>query len=191
MLTKGSSSALAQVSSVAGQQVTFSGGDSLLLNQTAAADGTLARPPQHRAPDAPSPVLHADDGDAHPDDQLLPRCTADPLHPRLIRRINNGSADHLRQHARHCCRLRHREPAHHLRHGRRRDEPANVRMTAADLQGTGACAPRACSPNQIRKVNILLSGDRALRCAARGSSSATRSSTQVSLRSLAFVDRYR
>jgi prepilin-type N-terminal cleavage/methylation domain-containing protein len=42
MLVKGSSSAFAQVTNVSGQQVFFASGDSLNLNQTAAADGTVA-----------------------------------------------------------------------------------------------------------------------------------------------------
>ena len=68
--------------------------------------------------------------------------------------------------------------------------PANVRMTEADLNGTGACAPRSCSPNQIRKVNLLLSGrsERPSRVSQQFFHNTL--TTQVSLRSLAFVDRY-
>ena len=36
------------------------------------------------------------------------------------------------------------------------NNPSNVRMDAADLGGTGACAPNACAATQIRKVNIIL-----------------------------------
>ena len=68
--------------------------------------------------------------------------------------------------------------------------PANVRMTDADLNGTGACAPRACSPNQIRKVNLLLSGRSARPSRVLGQYFHNTLVTQISLRSLAFVDRY-
>jgi hypothetical protein len=74
--------------------------------------------------------------------------------------------------------------------------PANVRFTAADFAGTGACKPPAsltpvpCSVNQIRKVNVTLS--------ARSRSVFTTTkkyfrnsmSTQVSLRGMAFVNEY-
>ena len=34
--------------------------------------------------------------------------------------------------------------------------PGGVRFIAADLTTAGACAPGACFPTQIRKVNVLL-----------------------------------
>jgi prepilin-type N-terminal cleavage/methylation domain-containing protein len=68
--------------------------------------------------------------------------------------------------------------------------PSNVRMVAADLLTSGACNPNVCSPSQIRKVNVYL----AARSARVGQETQrfTRNSlnTQVSLRSLALVDRY-
>ena len=68
--------------------------------------------------------------------------------------------------------------------------PANVRLNDADLDGTGACAPDPCSPNQVRKINILLAGRS--RQPMRGTNQFFRNRlvTQVSLRSLSFVDRY-
>ena len=70
------------------------------------------------------------------------------------------------------------------------NNPSNVRMDDADLDGSGACAPDPCSPNQIRKVNILLAGRS--RIPMRGTQQFFRNRlvTQVSLRSLSFVDRY-
>ncbi|MCA1585817.1 MAG: hypothetical protein LC791_13960, partial [Acidobacteria bacterium] len=78
--------------------------------------------------------------------------------------------------------------------------PTAVSMNAADLDGTGACAdaatpdPDPCSENQIRKVNVVLS----MKAFEAGASSHFRGNhtqntlvTQVSLRSMAFVDRYR
>ena len=101
-----------------------------------------------------------------------------------------GIATHVRQHARHGGRVRHRNLhiTYDLADGV--TNPANVRMTAADLQGTGACAPAACSPNQIRKVNMMLSGRSRIPMRGTRQFFRNRLFTQVSLRSLAFVDRY-
>ena len=69
--------------------------------------------------------------------------------------------------------------------------PSNVRMVAADLTTGGACAPSPCSPNQIRKVNVFLAGRSAQRFSVTERFFRNTLSTQVSLRSLALVDRYR
>jgi hypothetical protein len=47
-----------------------------------------------------------------------------------------------------------------------------------------------CSPNQIRKVNILMSGRSKSKMKGTNQYLRNRLLTQVSLRSLAFVDRY-
>ena len=74
------------------------------------------------------------------------------------------------------------------------NNPTAVRMDANDLTGAGACYPDPCSENQIRKVNIVL----AMNASNQGGSARDHSRqsqntlyTQVSLRSMAFVDRYR
>jgi hypothetical protein len=66
-------------------------------------------------------------------------------------------------------------------------------MGPADLLTTGACAPVACAPTQIRKINIALSGRN------RDLGNNTKEviplrntvQSQVALRGMAFVDRYR
>lgn len=80
--------------------------------------------------------------------------------------------------------------------------PTGVRMVAADLSGNGACPDdpdtagevEACSENQIRKVNVVLSMRAAQidqsRLLQHGNSGQSTLYAQVSLRSLAFVDRY-
>ena len=69
--------------------------------------------------------------------------------------------------------------------------PAEVKMNAADLAGTGRCSPNPCSPNQIRKINIQLTGRS--RTTMRQTRQYFRNTlnTQVSLRSMSFIDRYR
>lgn len=79
--------------------------------------------------------------------------------------------------------------------------PTSIRMNANDLAGTGACdvddteEPEPCYENQIRKVNVVLSmnAEHAGTSANRYRGQHTQSTlhTQVSLRSMAFVDRYR
>ena len=64
-------------------------------------------------------------------------------------------------------------------------------MDDDDLAGTGACAPRACSPNQIRKVNLTICRSIAATAEDDAGFPAQALVTQVSLRSLAFVDEYR
>ena len=68
--------------------------------------------------------------------------------------------------------------------------PANVRMVAADLAGTGAC-----SPIRARRTRCARStcSSRAARRRFSVTNEFLRNSltTQVSLRSLALVDRYR
>ena len=78
----------------------------------------------------------------------------------------------------------------------RKTKETQIKATV-DLDGTGACDPDpgtapvlTCTPNQIRKVNVRLAGrsaepDHASRLFFRNSLN-----TQVSLRSLALVNRY-
>jgi prepilin-type N-terminal cleavage/methylation domain-containing protein len=82
------------------------------------------------------------------------------------------------------------------------NNPTSVRMNADDLAGRGACPDdpgtagvvEACSENQIRKVNVVLSMQVARLAESRlleqGNASQSTLYAQVSLRSLAFVDRY-
>jgi hypothetical protein len=74
------------------------------------------------------------------------------------------------------------------------NNPSEVKFTSADLDpsnSTGRCYPNACSPNQIRKINITLSGRS--RTPQRQTRQYLRNTltTQVSLRSMSFIDRYR
>jgi prepilin-type N-terminal cleavage/methylation domain-containing protein len=191
MLSKGSTSALMQVTAVSGQQVTFGGSDSLLLNQSAAADGTILDLRAAAPTETPSPVYLPTTATRIRMISYYIDVVTDPQHPRLVRRINNGNAvtfdntlgtavsfdiDNL-------------QITYDLADGS--VNPANVRMTDADLQGTGACAPAACSPNQIRKANLMLSGRSRIPMRGTRQFFRNRLFTQVSLRSLAFVDRYR
>ena len=93
MLTKGSASALVQVTRVSGQQVYFDAGDSLGLNQSAAAGGT-AKWLQNSAPVDTTPAAGCCVSTIATRVRLITYyldTTTDPRRPRLVRRINNGS----------------------------------------------------------------------------------------------------
>jgi len=212
MLTKGSASALVQVSSVTGpgvipQVINFAANDSLNLNQAPpVADGTagelrntapmdtLDRAPTANAPCAALPA---------PCDFVTTLATkirmityyidnvTDPRRPRLVRRMNNGVWNNFDNSAGTAVAfdIEGLQITYDLADGV--NNPSNVRMDDDDLAGTSAKCPTACYPNQIRKINIMLSGRS--RLPRRGTQQFFRNRlvTQVSLRSLAFVDRYR
>jgi prepilin-type N-terminal cleavage/methylation domain-containing protein len=194
MLMKSTSTTLVQVTTVDGNQTAnFAANDSLNLNQTAAANGTLTA---HRNI-APAETCTGT-GCFVPSTATRIRMityyldtTTDPARPRLVRRINNGSATTYNNSGGTALAfdIENLQISYDLVDGV--SNPSEVRFTAADLAGTGACSPNACSPNQIRKINILLSGRS--RTTLRQTRQFLRNTltTQVSLRSMSFIDRYR
>lgn len=193
MLTKGAASTLVQVSSVVGQDIFFAANDSLRLNQTDAADGTSAElrnsPPVDTLV-APSQVVSTVATRIWMITYYLD-VTIDPRRPRLIRRVNNGSWSDFDNSAGTAVAfdIESLQVTYDLSDGV--TNPANVRMDDNDLAGTGACAPNRCYPNQIRKINIMLAARSKLPRRGTDQYFRNRLVTQVSLRSLAFVDRYR
>jgi prepilin-type N-terminal cleavage/methylation domain-containing protein len=186
MLTKGTASALVQVTSVSGQTIFFASGDSMRLNQTNAADGTAkelrAMAPTDNNPVAPNYFVYTVATRIRMVTYYVDAAT-DPLHPRLVRRINNNPATAV------AFDIETLQFSYDLADGL--VNPANVRMDGDDLDGSGECSPDPCYANAIRKVNITL-GARS-RNPKKGTNQFYRNRlvTQVSLRSLAFVDRYR
>jgi prepilin-type N-terminal cleavage/methylation domain-containing protein len=194
MLQKATSTTLVQITSVDGvQTVFFAVNDSLNLNQTAAALGTLT---QHVAT-APTEVQS---GGFVPSTATRVRlisyyldATTDPARPRLVRRVNNGSATTYNNTLGTAVAfdVENLQIDYDLVDGV--TNPAGVKMNAADLAGTvgGACAPNPCSPNQIRKINVTITGRS--RTSLRQTRQFFRNSltTQVSLRSMSFIDRYK
>jgi hypothetical protein len=193
MLMKGSSTALLQITSVDGNQtVTFAANDSLNLNQSAPPNGTLS------ALVALSPADTCTVKSFQSSTATRIRmityyidAVTDPARPRLARRVNNGSATTYDNSAGTALAfdVENLQISYDLVDGV--DNPAEVEFTAADLAGTGRCNPNPCSPNQIRKINVTLSGRS--RTTLRQTRQYLRNSltTQVSLRSMSFIDRYR
>jgi hypothetical protein len=165
--SNGLGNTLQYVTRVNGQTVFFDVGDPLNLNQPAVNQGSIR------------PLMD-------PITSLFPPTTAtrvwlvtyyidtttDPATPRLIRRINNSPGQ-------------------------------TVALVIEDLQLTydlmdgvtnpaGVDTPQAPnSPNQIRRANIFLAGRTSSRMRNDGDFLRRNLTTQVSLRSLSFVDRYR
>jgi type II secretory pathway pseudopilin PulG len=193
MLMKATSTTLVQITAVNGvQTATFSAADSLNLNQTAAANGTLTA---HVAT-APSETAGAN-GFVPTTATRIRMITyyidavTDPARPRLVRRINNGSATTYDNTAGTALAfdIENLQISYDLVDGV--GNPAEVKMTAADQGGTGRCSPNPCSPNQIRKINVTVTGRS--RTTMRQTRQFLRNTltTQVSLRSMSFIDRYR
>jgi prepilin-type N-terminal cleavage/methylation domain-containing protein len=206
MITKGNASVLMQVTAVQGQVVTFGGGedDPLGLNQFDTNLGMLGTINQlkRQAPEDPDVPGFDDNGDEEPLQTLATRIrmvtyfvdvATEPAVPRLVR-MNGGEQANAVGLGVQTLRLTY-DIADQV------NNPAGVRMDEDDLDGTGACndpeteEPDPCSENQIRKVNILMSmtanDERARTGFEHGRQAQNTLYTQVSLRSMAFVDRYR
>jgi hypothetical protein len=194
MLTKGSASCLLQVTIIDGQQLKFENGDSLNINQSASYNGTMHSMKDYAPPDkdeaGPNERLHTEATRIRMTSYYLDVVT-NPQRPRLVRRMNNGDPYIFDNTLGTVVAfdIENMQITYDIADGV--TNPANVRMTDADMNGTGACAPRACSPNQIRKVNLLLSGRSQHPLRVSGQFFHNTLMTQISLRSMAFVDRYR
>jgi hypothetical protein len=191
MVSKGSVTTLLQVTAVDvnTRVLTFDNGDSLNLNQSGAAAGNLS-------------ALDAADPANTPTAARISRirmityyldATTDPGHPALVRRINNGHHTAFDNTLGNAIAI----DVDNLQFtydlidpSTTPPNPANVRMLPSDRDGTGRCAPNACTEPQIRKLNVAITG--------RSKNSASEHervfyntlSSQVSFRGMAFVDEY-
>jgi hypothetical protein len=117
--------------------------------------------------------------------------TTEPLHPRLVRRINNGhetTFDNTKGTA-VALDIENLQFTYDISNGT--NNPGNVEMAAADLGVGGACAPAACAATQIRKVNVMLTGRSTNAANENMRSFRNTLQSQISLRGMAFVDEYR
>jgi hypothetical protein len=196
MLTKASVSTLVEVTRVDGiQTVFFDAGDSLKLNQPNAAVGSigalLATAPADVLPAPPAPQFVPTTATRIRMISYYIDATTDPARPRLVRRINNGDPlvfNNLLGSA-VAFDVENLQITYDIADGV--TNPSNVKMTALDQGVTGACAPNPCSPNQIRKVNIVLSARSRDGLPGTNQFFHNTLTSQVSLRNLSFVDRYR
>ena len=188
MFAKGSGSALAYVTAVdGGQTFTFGTGDPMNLNQFASAlNGTV----DDLATAAPTTANSATVSRIRMLTYYLDN-TLDPTTPRLIRHMNWGdpTAAVNRRGQTVAFAVENLQFTYDMLDGV--TNPSDVRMVDADLTVAGRCAPRPCSPNQIRKMNVFIAGRSANPFSGTNRFFRNTLSTQVSLRSLALVDRYR
>ena len=194
MLMKGTSTAFVQITRLDGAQTAFfeNTPDSLGLNQTAAAQGTLTR---HVAT---APLEVAGTNGFVPSTATRIRMISyyidnvtDPKRPRLVRRINNGHATTYNNNLGTAVAfdVDNLQVSYDLVNGG--SNPSEVKFTSADLSGAGKCGASACSPNQIRKINITLSGRSRIPLRQTQQYLRNTLTTQVSLRSMSFIDRYK
>jgi len=203
LLTKGSTSTLVQVTSVDGAQTAFfANGDSLNLNKPGAAAGSIGALLATAPTDNPAPRPA---GFVPPTQATRIRMisyyidattlTGAPAPPRLVRRMNNGAGTtastvfNNKNGNTVAFDVDNLQITYDLNDGV--NNPSNVRMVAADLAGTGACSPNPCTATQIRKVNIVLTSRSKVVLTSSGKYYHNTLNSQVSLRSLSFVDRYK
>jgi hypothetical protein len=186
MVTKGSYSTLVQVTKVnPSGRIMFAASDSLNLNQPQAKDGSLAA--LDDAPPANAPA-----------NTLVTRVrmityyvdVTVPGQARLMRRVNNGDPKKFDNTLGTAVALdvENLQISYDLADGN--TNPSNVRFTAADLAGTGACSPAPCSPTQIRKINVALTA-RSRRQNPTSNVQRNTLTSQISLRGMAFVNEYK
>jgi prepilin-type N-terminal cleavage/methylation domain-containing protein len=188
-LRRGTGTATVYVTAVAGQTVTFSPGDPLRLNQFDTLLNMLGTTNQIRvAGDPAAPVVVAGVTQPGPWGAYRIRMisyfvdiTSNPASPRLVRQMNASPPNAV------AFELESFRLSYDIANGV--NNPTGVRMTPADLTVAGACAPSACSPNQVRKADVTL----AIRSEQKNKQSGYYHNTlftQVAIRSLSFVDRY-
>jgi type II secretory pathway pseudopilin PulG len=186
MVSKGTQTALVQATSVAGQRINFAAGDSLNLNQNGAGiNGTMqsiiATEPAGWASVSVARVLMI---------TYYIDATTNPDRPRLVRRIGNGDPFTFNNNSGTAVAfdVENLTVSFDLADGV--NNPANIRFEGVNLVAGGTCGDDPCSPNNIRKVNVTLSGRSRRALTNTNTFFRNTLSSQVSLRSLAFVDRY-
>jgi hypothetical protein len=177
---------------LSGQTATFANGDSLGLNQSTAAAGSLSAL-NLAAPALPTSPASARDQTQASRIRMITYyidATTNPERPALVRRMNNGHPTQFNNDLGTVVAfdVENLVISYDIANGA--TNPANVRMTATDLTTGGACAPDPCSTNQIRKVNVTLTGRSNARFRTTKSFLHNALSSQISLRSLSFVDKY-
>jgi hypothetical protein len=116
--------------------------------------------------------------------------TTNPARPRLVRRIGNGDPFAFNNDSGMAVAfdVENFTVSYDLADGV--NNPANIRFEGADIVDGGTCGDVACNPNNIRKVNVVLAGRSRRALSNTGTFFRNSLTSQVSLRSLAFVDRY-
>jgi Tfp pilus assembly protein PilW len=185
LISKGSFNTLVQVTDfdAANRVLTFAAGDSLRLNQPGAENGNLT-------------FLNAQDPVNDPAATRISRMrmityymdNTDVNHPKLVRRVNNGHPLDFDNNLGTAVAIDAVDLQFTYDISNGIGNPGGVEMSEADLAGAGKCAPEPCAETQVRKINVMMKS----RATARNSEYLYNVlESQVSLRAMAFVDRYR
>jgi len=162
MFSNALGNALQQVTSVSGQTVQFQPSDSLNLNQASASQGSI-RQLRDSGTYPPTTATRVLMITYYLD------TTTDAANPRLVRQINNSPGQAV---------------ALVL-------EDMQMTFDLVDGVTNPTAVPAPSSPNQIRKVNIVVTGRSSVPLRNTGEYMRRSLNTQVSLRSMSFIDRYR
>jgi hypothetical protein len=191
LLEKGSNTTLVQITNVdySNRRITFANGDSLKLNQTAAAAGNVVA---LRAAAPPDTLTNGSIPTTATRIRMISYYidNTQPNHPRLVRRINNGHHQTFNNALGTAVAtdIENLQFTYDLADGD--GNPAGVEFVAADYTAAGACNPNPCNQNQIRKINVALTGRSANTFARQNRVFRNTLNSQVSLRGMAFVDEY-
>jgi hypothetical protein len=166
MFSNALGNALQQVSSVSGQRVGFDSGDSFNLNQPSAPQGSIKQLQDGKGTYPPTTATRVLMITYYLD------TTTDPKNPRLVRQINNAPGQAV------ALVLEDMQMTFDLVDGV--TNPTNVPTPLPPY-----------SPNQIRKVNIVVTGRSSFTLRNTNEYMRRSLTTQVSLRSMSFIDRYR
>jgi hypothetical protein len=166
MFSNALGNALQQVTSVASQIVNFAPSDSLNLNQSTASQGSIRQLRDGSGTYPPTTATRVLMITYYLD------TTTDAANPRLVRQINNSPGQAV------ALVLEDIQLSFDLVDGV--TNPTNVETPLPPN-----------SPNQIRKVNIVVTGRSSVPLRNTGEFIRRSLNTQVSLRSMSFIDRYR
>jgi hypothetical protein len=203
---------LSTATGTAAQTVYFDAGDSLNLNQVGAGTACVDDPPSGTCGTLTAHVATAPEvvnaRGFVPSTATRIRLISyyidnitDPTRPRLVRRINNGHETTYNNNLPPTMGTAVAFDVEDLQisYDLVDDDLTNpvgitgAKMNAADMSGTAgsSCPANPCSPNQIRKINLTLTGRS--RVPLRTTRQYYRNSltTQVSLRSMSFIDKYK
>jgi len=201
MLEKGSYTVLLQVTDVNGVtgRIYFADGDSLALNKHTANSGSVAgtnglnnwAPAPDVVPET-TPVVRTT---LHTTATRVRMITyyidaTDPVHPKLVRRLNNGHQTTFNNNSGNVVAfdVENLKISFDMADGK--TNPAGVTFVAADYASGGPCDGADCSPTQVRKMTIPLTGRSKKKLTGLTRFFHSRRTTQIALRGMAFVNDY-
>lgn len=182
VVTKGSCSTLVQVTDMLPNgKIKFAASDSLNLNQPQAKEGSLSALKDCAGVASISRIRMV---------SYYIDATTEPRRPRLVRRVNNGDAGTFDNTLGTAVGLDIENLQFSFDLSDDTGIVANVLFSAADLAGSGACAPEPCGATQTRKINIALTARSSNGGLGNGPVYRNTLTSQVSLRGMAFVNEY-